>query len=298
MDKRFVAAALALLAQPALSLRSPLQAQQAYDCAAVGGLLGMVLLQQGDSAGGLRLQQQGRVLVETEVRAQLGRGVSQQEAVTAMRTRMTATAMAYQATPARAVTDLASCRAAGMLPPGAPLTLPAVTGALGGAAPAAPATPAAPPPAAASDAEFRRFLLGPWGRTRQGEFDTAMILSSARPGQTPAFTRRACPEAGLASTGELLSHEVWFEARANGEFGLVRASGDPGAITTSWTPLTFKEQAGPDQFRYTFYNRNLQQTVTLALTRQGPDRLLHATELPMGTTTRRIEEAYGRCRTR
>lgn len=297
-------AVLLLASAPsALAAEAGDAAKQTYTCAGAAGLASE-LLEKSDPAGARQLSARAQELARSGVQQEMSRGIVQGDAVTAMTTFLTARATIYRADPTRPVSDLAACRARGMIPAGPRITAAQVAAAAG--VPVPPSARQTPPPARAAaparpavspDAEFRRFVSGPWGRTKGGQFDSEMIVSSVNKPTPVQFTRRACPADGLASHSEMLAHEIWFEERPGGEFGIVRASGDPGKVTTSWTRLTFKDQPAADSWRYEFYNNFMMTTATLTLQRLGPDQLSHLVNVPGAGTLGGISY-FGRCRRR
>ena len=300
----------ALSGQPALAAPPSEQARQNYVCAGVAGLASEILT-RSDPAAASRLASRADLLAKSGVQFEVGRKVRQGDAVAAMITVLEGQATAYKGNPGQAVTDLATCRARGMIPAGPVLTLAQGSGFNGGlAGPTAPA-PAAPPPppkavpkpkpvvaarpVASPDADFRRMLVGAWGRTKGGQFDSEVILSTISNREGPKFTRKACPAGGLASSADLLSHEIWFEQRGD-QFGVVRASGDPGKIKTAWTELQFKDRPDNDTFRYSFYRlitADVAATHTLVLKRLGPDQISHRILLTPDSPS--TETFYARC---
>lgn len=315
----FVLAGLsALSAQSVLAAPPSEQARQNYVCAGAAGLAAEILA-KSDPAAARRLSGRADLLTQSAIQFEVGRKVREGDAVAAMVTFLEGQAAAYKTNPAQAVSDLAACRAKGMIPAGPGLTVAQISGL--GASPAtapAPASPAAPvvaaaatPPAAkvapkqatavaarpvaSPDVDFRHKLLGAWGRIKGGEFDSEMIPSTINSPAGLQFTRKACPAGGLASAADLLAHEIWFEQRGD-QFGLVRASGEPGKIRTSWTELRFKDQPDGDTFRYSF-NRlitaDVASTHTLVLKRLGPDEISHRIQLTPNSPG--TETLYRRC---
>lgn len=268
-------------ASPALAANASTAAQQYYLCAGAAGQASQILA-RSDPQAAENLALKARSLLETGVALEVRRQVNQDEAVAAMKAFFKGREALYRSDPAQATKDLAACRARGILPPAREKP------AIGSATPAT---------TRAGDAAFRRFLLGPWGRMKGGNFDSEMIgFSGFRPGGAK-FTRRSCPTGGLASPTDMLSHEIWFEERAGGEFGVIRANGDPGEVTQLWTRLTFLDHPDASTWRYSFYNKFLMETVTLILKKQGPDQILHEVEVPNVRRTG-SQELYGRCRRR
>lgn len=295
MKRWIVAAALPLLTQPAIaSAEAPepgASARQNYVCAGVAGLASQ-LLEQSDPASATMLASRAEVLVESGLASEVGRQVPESDAVAAMLAFLQSLEPVYRADPAKAVADLAACRAQGLVPAGPAITAAQVATATGGA------VPAAAPASTTPDAELRRWLEGPWGRMKGGSFDSEVITATTFSATGPQFTRPACPASGLNSVLDMLGHEIWFKVRPDGEFGITRAAGDPGKTRTSWITLTFKDQPAADTFRYEFFNENLRDTAVITLKRLGPDQISYQVTVDPKWRLPANEVIYGRCRPR